>query len=46
MPRVARTAPMMEVRRIPILSLKIPTRNERKNVVPIVKEPISAEKIY
>ena len=45
MPRVASTAPMMEVSRSPILSLRIPTRKERKKVVPIVSDPIRADKI-
>ena len=43
MPRVASTAPMTEVSRSPILSLRIPTRKERKKVVPIVSDPIRAD---
>ena len=42
MPSVASTDPMMEVNLSPILSLRMPTRKERKNVVPIVRLPIKA----
>ena len=42
MPSVASTDPIMEVNLRPILSLRIPTRKERKNVVPIVRLPIKA----
>ena len=42
MPRAASREPIMEVNLSPILSLRIPTRKERKNVVPIVRLPIKA----
>ena len=43
-PAVARVAPMNEVSLRPILSLRIPTKKDKKNVVPIVRDPIKAEK--
>ena len=42
-PRVAITAPLTDVALSPILSERMPAKNERKNVDPIAREPTNAE---
>ena len=41
-PRVAITAPLTDVALSPILSERMPAKNERKNVDPIAREPTNA----
>lgn len=44
MPPDVRIPPISVVKRSPILSVKMPEIGDKKNVVPMVKEPTNAEK--
>lgn len=43
MPPVAKMPPMNVVVRRPILSVRMPDTGDRKNVVPMVRDPTKAE---